>query len=77
MKAALANVLKEDIIKDDVKRSDLTSDCYFVHHDGQIDIVRAQSSVKIFDYYYDKGFKVTCIEMSGGHLNPKLTDPNI
>ena len=54
----------------------MTTDCHFVHKsDGTIDIVRGVSMVKIFDYYHDKGQRITKIEVSGGQLNPKLNKP--
>ena len=71
-------VLKEDIVTSDVLKKEMTSDCHFVHLDnGSIDIARGHSMVKIFDYYHDKGKKVTCIEVAGGQLNPKLQEPII
>ena len=70
-------IVKEDVVPDDIKKSDLTSDCYFVHRvGGKIDVVRG-SAVHIFDEYYDKGIRLTQIEMSGGSLNPKLNKPNL
>ena len=70
------SVLKEDIIPTDVPARQMTTDCHFVHRtDGKIDIVRGQSMVKIFDYYYDKGLKLSKIEVAGGQLNPKLCEP--
>ena len=70
-------VVKEDVIPDDIKKSDLTTDCYFVHcKGGKIDVVRG-SAVHIFDEYYDKGIHITQIEMSGGNLSPKLHKPNL
>lgn len=72
------SIIKEDIALADVSASDLTTDCHFVHRvDGVIDIVRGQSMVKIFDVYFDKGIKIARIEVSGGRLNPKLSDPRV
>ena len=69
-------ILKEDVIKEDIPSKKLTTDCHFVtKQDGNIDIVRGVSMVKIFDYYYDKGIKLTSIEVSGGQLNPKMNEP--
>ena len=49
-------VVREDVIKSDIPKKELTSDCHFVHlMDGTIDIVRGASMVKIFDYYHDQG----------------------
>tara|TARA_R110001592_G_scaffold129936_2_gene342764 strand:+ start:1811 stop:2044 length:234 start_codon:yes stop_codon:yes gene_type:complete len=71
-------IIKEGIVPQDIKSSDLTSDCHFVHReDGGIDIVRGESMVTIFDVYHDKKVKITCIEVSGGTLNPKLAEPHI
>jgi len=70
-------ILKEDVNVSEISRSDLTSDCYFIHRkDGKVDVARG-SAVHIFDSYYDKGIFLTQIEMSGGSLNPKLTKPQI
>ena len=69
-------ILREDIIKSDIPKKELTSDCHFVHlSDGTIDIARGASMVKIFDYYHDKGKRITAIEVSGGQRNPKLQEP--
>lgn len=70
-------ILKEDVVPSDINKSDLTTDCYFVHRsDGAVDIARG-SAVHIFDDYYDRGIRLTQIEMSGGNLNPKLNKPRI
>ena len=70
-------ILKEDVDPGTIKKSDLTTDCYFVHRSGgKIDVVRG-SAVHIFDDYYDRGITLTQIELSGGNLNPKLNSPNI
>ncbi len=70
------SILREDVIKSDIQKKELTSDCHFVHlMDGTIDIARGASMVKIFDYYHDKGKRVTAIEVSGGQRNPKLQEP--
>ena len=68
-------VLKEDIIPTDISGREMTTDCHFVHYDGGIDVVRGVSMVCIFDYYYDKGKKISKIEVAGGQLNPKLCEP--
>lgn len=76
MKGAL--VLKEDITRESLAKSDLTTDCLFVHLDsGQIDLVRGQTMVKVFDLYHDAGKKIVQIELSGGRLNPKLSSPKL
>jgi len=70
-------ILKEDVDPNGIKKSDLTTDCYFVHRaGGKVDIARG-SAVHIFDEYYDRGITLTQIEMSGGSLNPKLNSPKI
>ncbi len=75
---AEVKIVKEDVIREEISLSDLTTDCMFVYlEDGQIDVVRAQSMVKIFDEYYDAKKKITKIDFSGGRLNPKITDPKL
>lgn len=70
-------ILKEDVNPSEISKSDLTTDCYFVHRNGgKIDIAKG-SMVHIFDDYYDRGITLTQIELSGGNLNPKLNSPNI
>ena len=70
-------ILKEDVDPKAIKKSELTTDCYFVHREGgKVDVARG-SAVHIFDTYYDKGIRLTQIEMSGGSLNPKLHTPEI
>jgi len=70
-------IVKEDVLPSGIKKTDLTTDCYFIHRkDGKIDVVRG-SAVHIFDDYYDRGIQLTQIEMSGGSLNPKLNKPNL
>ena len=72
------SIIKEGVTLEDVKSRDLTTDCHFVHReDGGIDIVRGETMVKIFDVYHDKKVKITRIEVSGGTLNPKLSEPRI
>jgi nitrate reductase assembly molybdenum cofactor insertion protein NarJ len=71
-------ILKESVAREEVSMSDLTTDCHFVTRtDGGLDIVRGQSMVKIFDYYHDKGVTISRIEVSGGRLNPKLSEPRV
>lgn len=68
-------IIKEDVDPNDIKKSELTTDCYFIHRtDGKVDVCRG-SAVHIFDDYYDRGIRLTQIEMSGGNLNPKLYKP--
>ena len=71
-------ILKEAVTLSDVKTTDLTSDCHFVYREnGDIDIARGESMVKIFDLYHDKKIKISRIVVSGGRLNPKMNDPRI
>ena len=71
-------ILKKDIVRNEILSKQLTTDCHFVTKiDGNIDIVRGVSMVKIFDYYYDQGIKITSIEVSGGQLNPKMQEPRL
>jgi len=71
-------IIKEDVTVSEVDLADLTTDCMFVHMEsGKIDVVRAQSMVKIFDEYYDAGKKITRIDFSGGRLNPKTQTPRL
>ena len=71
-------VLKEDITISEINPSDLTTDCMFVYmRDGTIDVVRAQSMVKIFDEYHDNKKRVVKIDFSGGRLNPKTQTPRL
>lgn len=70
-------VLKENIQIEDVKRTDLTTDCHFVHRkDGQVDVARG-NLVGIFDDYYDRKVLLNKIEVAGGTLNPKLNEPQL
>ena len=62
----------------DINLSDLTTDCMFVYMDnGKVDVVRAQSMVKIFDEYHDNKKKIVKIDFSGGRLNPKNQSPKL
>ena len=71
-------ILKEDIALSDFPAKDLTNDCYFVFMEGgKIDLVRSQKMVEIFNLYYDKGSKLVEIRPSGGHLNPRISEPRI
>ena len=71
-------ILKKDVVKNDIPSKQLTTDCHFVTKIcGGIDIVRGVSMVKLFDYYHDKGIKITSIEVSGGQLNPKMQEPTL
>jgi hypothetical protein len=69
-------ILKEDVDLALMNVKTLTNDCKFVRRTtGEIDLVRGYSSVKIFDYYWDKGIKILKIWHSGGTRNPKFQQP--
>ena len=69
-------ILKEDVDLADLNVKTLTNDCKFVRRTtGEIDLVRGYSSVKIFDYYWDRGIKILKIWHSGGTRNPKFQQP--
>ena len=69
-------ILKEDVDLADLNVKLLTNDCKFVRRTtGEIDLVRGYSSVKIFDYYWDRGIKILKIWHSGGTRNPKFQQP--
>lgn len=71
-------VLKEGITLNEFPAKDLTNDCYYVFLEGgNIDLVRSQKMVDIFDTYWDLGKKLIEIRPSGGHLNPRTTEPRI
>ena len=71
------SILKEDIQPEEIKSSNLTTDCYFIHReDGKIDLARG-GMVSIFDDYYDKGIKLSQIKLAGGNRNPKNSSPEI
>ena len=71
-------ILKSDVVKEDISKKALTTDCHFVTKmDGNIDIVRGVSMSKIFDHYWDKGVKIKSIEVCGGQLNPKMQEPTL
>lgn len=76
--AGSAKLLKEDVNPKEISLSDLTTDCLFVYlADGTVDLVRSPQMVKAFDMCHDAGKKVVKIEVSGGRLNPKLSDPRV
>ena len=71
-------ILKRDVQPSEISSKQLTTDCHYVTRAGGcIDVVRGVSMVKIFDYYHDKGIKITSIEVSGGQLNPKMQEPRL
>ena len=70
-------VLKEDIDPSSYKKSDLTTDCYFVHlSDGRIDLAKG-GMVPIFDDYHDRKLTISRMELAGGSRNPKLSTPEV
>ena len=71
------SILKEDVNPDDFKCSNLTTDCYYIYHEGgKIDLARG-GMVAIFDDYHDKGIKLSQIKLAGGNRNPKNSEPEI
>jgi hypothetical protein len=73
MKVLCENVEVEAL---DVKL--LTNDCKFVRKSsGKVDLVRCYSSVRIFDFYWDLGIKITAIWHAGGIRNPKFQSPEV
>jgi hypothetical protein len=69
-------ILKEDVDPSTLTVRTLTNDCKFVQREtGEIDLVKGYSSVKIFDYYWDRGIKILKIWHSGGTRNPKFQQP--
>ena len=69
-------ILKEDVDLATLQVRKLTNDCKFVRRaTGEIDLVREYSSVRIFDYYWDRGIKILRIWHSGGIRNPKFQQP--
>ena len=70
-------VLKEEIDPSSIKKSDLTTDCYFVHlSDGRVDLAKG-GMVPIFDFYHDKKLTISRLVLSGGTRNPKLSNPEV
>ena len=69
-------ILREDVDLAALNVKTLTNDCKFVRRTtGEVDLVRGYSSVKIFDYYWDRGIKILKIWHSGGNRNPKFQQP--
>ena len=69
-------ILKEDIDLANLNVKALTNDCKFVQRlSGEVDLVREYSSVRVFDYYWDRGIKIEKIWHSGGTRNPKFQQP--
>jgi len=71
-------ILKENVEVSQVNPRNLTTDCKFVSRStGEVDIVRSYSSVRIFDYYWDRSIKITRIWHTGGTRNPKFQEPEV
>ena len=71
-------ILRENVDLAMVDPKKLTNDCKFVRRaSGEIDLVRSYSSVKIFDYYWDRKIKILKIWHSGGTRNPKFQEPEL
>ena len=71
-------VLKEDIDISSINPRNLTTDCKFVKREtGEVDIVSAKAVVHVFDYYWDKGIKITRIWHALGIRNPKFQEPEV
>jgi hypothetical protein len=69
-------LLREDVDLASLDPKKLTNDCKFVRRaNGNIDLVREYSSVRVFDYYWDRGIKILKIWHSGGTRNPKFQEP--
>jgi hypothetical protein len=69
-------ILRRDVDLDSFDHRKLTNDCKCVRRtDGTIDIVREYSSVRIFDFYWDQGIRITRIWHAGGTRNPKFQEP--
>ena len=69
-------VLKEDVDLSTMNPRSLTNDCKFVQREnGDVDLVREYSSVRIFDHYWDRGVKIVRIWHAGGTRNPKFQQP--
>lgn len=69
-------ILREDVDLATINVRTLTNDCKFVRRvNGDIDLVREYSSVRIFDHYWDRGIKILKIWHCGGSRNPKFQQP--
>jgi hypothetical protein len=71
-------ILREDVDLASIDPRKLTNDCKYVRRaNGNIDLVRSYSSVKVFDHYWDRGIRILRIWHSGGTRNPKFQQPEI
>lgn len=69
-------ILREDVDLESLDIKKLTNDCKLVRRrNGAIDLVREYSSVRVFDFYWDRGIKITKIWHAGGSRNPKFQSP--
>lgn len=69
-------VLREDVDISGINVKTLTNDCKFVRRaNGEIDLVKEISSVRVFDHYWDRGIKITRMWHAGGTRNPKFQQP--
>lgn len=69
-------ILREDVDLESLNRKRLTNDCKLVRRrDGSVDLVREYSSVRIFDFYWDRGIRISRIWHAGGSRNPKFESP--
>jgi len=69
-------VLREDVDLATMNAKTLTNDCKLVRKaNGEIDLVREYSSVRVFDHYWDRGIKIEKIWHAGGTRNPKFQQP--
>lgn len=69
-------ILREDVDLESLDIKKLTNDCKLVRRrNGSVDLVREYSSVRVFDFYWDRGIKITKIWHAGGSRNPKFQSP--
>jgi len=69
-------ILREDVNPRTFDVRGLTNDCKFVRRkNGDVDLVREYSSVRIFDWYWDRGIALSKIWHAGGTRNPKFQQP--
>lgn len=69
-------ILREDVDLESLNIKKLTNDCKLVRRrDGSVDLVREYSSVRIFDFYWDRGIHISRIWHAGGSRNPKFESP--
>lgn len=69
-------ILRENVDLSTLNRKQLTNDCKLVQRkSGETDLVQGYSSVRIFDYYWDRGIKIQSISHAGGTRNPKFQQP--